>query len=252
MAQIEDIISAKELFGEKSDLVVQSANEVIFNLPSLGWLYQVATGVVALSFIFVLVRYYNQFRYLLLSFINKRGTKQSEMHIYAAEIRNIEIFMSIVGMSFLALFIMRLSVMMEMRPLLHALQILPIWGIGALFLVALSLTIALERCLLYLIGIVSEQSLFCNDIWHLKLLHFSTTITVLAPLLVLILLSDGLVAKISLYISVSLCFISLILFIKESFLLFRTQRFSIFHWILYLCALEIFPLSLLAAPIMRG
>ena len=71
-------------------------------------------------------------------------------------------------------------------------------------------------------------------------------------MLILMLLSEGIVAKIALYISVAICSVSLILFIKETFLLFRAQRFSIFHWILYLCALEIFPLSLLLAPIVRG
>ncbi|MBQ5352799.1 MAG: DUF4271 domain-containing protein, partial [Alistipes sp.] len=44
---------------------------------------------------------------------------------------------------------------------------------------------------------------------------------------------------------------ALILFVKETFLFFVSQKISILHWILYLCALEIFPLSLLLAPILR-
>ncbi|MBP3497475.1 MAG: DUF4271 domain-containing protein, partial [Alistipes sp.] len=45
--------------------------------------------------------------------------------------------------------------------------------------------------------------------------------------------------------------IATIIFIKESFLFFVSQKISILHWILYLCALEIFPLSLILAPILR-
>lgn len=251
MVQSYDIISAKELFGEASRLAVQSTSEAVAGISSLGQLYQVTTSVIALLFLFVLVRYSDQFRYLLLSFAN-RNIKQSEMHIYASELRNIKIFMSFIGISFLALFVMRLTVVEELCHLLYPLYGISTWGIGLLFFGALWLMILGERFALYLSGIVSEQEKFCNEIWNLKMLHFAATITIVAPLLVLMLLAEGLVVKISLYTSVSLCFISLVLFIKESFFLFRAQRFSIFHWILYLCALEIFPLSLLMAPIVRG
>lgn len=251
MVQSYDIISAKELFGEASRLAVQSTSEAVAGISSLGQLYQVTTSVIALLFLFVLVRYSDQFRYLLLSFAN-RNIKQSEMHIYASELRNIKIFMSFIGISFLALFVMRLTVVEELCHLLYPLYGISTWGIGLLFFGALWLMILGERFALYLSGIVSEQKKFCNEIWNLKMLHFAATITIVAPLLVLMLLAEGLVVKISLYTSVSLCFISLVLFIKESFFLFRAQRFSIFHWILYLCALEIFPLSLLMAPIVRG
>ena len=251
MVQSYDIISAKELFGEASRLAVQSTSEAVAGISSLGLLYQVTTSVIALLFLFVLVRYSDQFRYLLLSFAN-RNIKQSEMHIYASELRNIKIFMSFIGISFLALFVMRLTVIEELCHLLYPLYGISTWGIGLLFFGALWLMILGERFALYLSGIVSEQEKFCNEIWNLKMLHFAATITIVAPLLVLMLLSEGLMVKISLYTSVSLCFISLVLFIKESFFLFRAQRFSIFHWILYLCALEIFPLSLLMAPIVRG
>lgn len=251
MVQSYDIISAKELFGEASHLAVQSTSEAVAGISSLGLLYQVTTSVIALLFLFVLVRYSDQFRYLLLSFAN-RNIKQSEMHIYASELRNIKIFMSFIGISFLALFVMRLTVVEELCHLLYPLYGISTWGIGLLFFGALWLMILGERLALYLSGIVSEQEKFCNEIWNLKMLHFAATITIVAPLLVLMLLAEGLVVKISLYTSVSLCFISLVLFIKESFFLFRAQRFSIFHWILYLCALEIFPLSLLMAPIVRG
>lgn len=251
MVQSYDIISAKELFGEASRLAVQSTSEAVTGISSLGQLYQVTTSVIALLFLFVLVRYSDQFRYLLLSFAN-RNIKQSEMHIYASELRNIKIFMSFIGISFLALFVMRLTVVEELCHLLYPLYGISTWGIGLLFFGALWLMILGERFALYLSGIVSEQEKFCNEIWNLKMLHFAATITIVAPLLVLMLLAEGLVVNISLYTSVSLCFISLVLFIKESFFLFRAQRFSIFHWILYLCALEIFPLSLLMAPIVRG
>lgn len=109
-----------------------------------------------------------------------------------------------------------------------------------------------ERLMLYVVGAVSGRNDACNTIWHIKLLHFSLIIILLSPLLILVLLTEGVVARLALYTSIAVCSLTLILFVKETFLLFRAQRFSIFHWFLYLCALEFFPLSLLLAPIVRG
>ena len=100
--------------------------------------------------------------------------------------------------------------------------------------------------------IMKDRNDACNTIWHIKLLHFSLIIILLSPLLILVLLTEGVVARLALYTSIAVCSLTLILFVKETFLLFRAQRFSIFHWFLYLCALEFFPLSLLLAPIVRG
>jgi hypothetical protein len=181
-----------------------------------------------------------------------KSASRSDIHIYSAEIKNIEILTSLIGVAIIALLIMRISVMEELQHLISPLSSRAVWGIGGLFFVGIFAMMCGERVMLYIIGAMSGRNDACNTIWHIKLLHFSTTIIVLSPMLILALLTEGLVAKIALYTSVAVCSIALVLFIKDTFLLFRTQRFSIFHWILYLCALEIFPLSLLLAPILRG
>ncbi len=251
MEQMQSVISAEELFGSASNLVQQRCNEALSGIASLGTLYQVATAVVALLFISILVRYFDLFRYLLLSFISKK-TNRSDIHIYAAEVHNIEVFTSIAGISLLSLLTMRLSVMEEVRYSLMPLYDLSVWQLGGLVFGAIFALVVAERAMLYIVGVVSENKKLCEAIGQIKLLYFSITIILLAPMLILALLTDESTAQIALFVSVAICLISLILFIKDTFLLFQTQRFSIFHWILYLCALEIFPLSLLFAPILRG
>ena len=244
-------ISAEELFGQASHLVAQGGEGFLSGIASLGSLYQMATGVVALLFIFISVRYSDLFRYLIISSVSKRSDR-SDIHIYSAEIKNIEIFTSLMGVLLLSLLMMRLSVIEEVRPYITHLSSLSAWAIGAITFGCVLATMLGERIMLYIIGTVSGRNDACNTIWHIKLLHFSLVIILSSPLFILLLLTEGLVANFALYTSVAICLISLILFIKETFLLFRAQRFSIFHWILYLCALEIFPLSLLLAPILRG
>ncbi len=244
-------ISAEELFGQTSHLVQQGGDGFLSGIASLGSLYQIATGVVALLFIFILVRYFDLFRYLVVSSVSKKSDR-SDIHIYSAEIKNIEIFTSLMGVLLLSLLVMRMSVVEEVQPYMTHLASLSTWTIGAITFGSVLAMMCGERIMLYLVGAMSGRNDACNTIWHIKLLHFSIVIILISPLLILLLLIEGIVAHFAFYTSVAICFISLILFIKETFSLFRAQRFSIFHWILYLCALELFPLSLLLAPIVRG
>ena len=251
MLQTTNYISVEELFGATSRMVVEDNLVRLSGIASLGSMYQLATGVVALLFTFILVRYFDLFRYLILSSVSKSANR-SDIHIYSSEIKNIEIITSLVGTVLIALFVMRLSVMEELRFVTSPLSLFSAWSIGGSVLAGTRAIMSGERLMLYIIGAVSGRNDACNTIWHTKLLYFCVIIIILSPMLILTLLTEGLVTQISLCISVAVCLISLILFIKETFLLFRSQRFSIFHWILYLCALEIFPLSLLLAPILRG
>ena len=249
MNQAVNTISAEELFGVGSTLVEQIDERVLSGVASLGSWYQVATGVVALLFIFILVRYSNPLQVLFSSFIGKSSL--SNLSVFSSEIRNIEVLTSIGGVSMLSLLVMRLGVMEEFSMVRQAMGSMSVWAFGALSFVAIFATIFFERGMLHLVGIISEHEQACINMWHIKLLHFSVAILVVTPFAILALLTDGVLALIAFYISVAVSSVSLVLFVKDSFLFFNTQRFSIFHWILYLCALEFFPLSLLLAPMVR-
>ncbi len=244
-------ISAEDLFGAASQLVAQGGSGTLSGIASLGGAYQAATGVVALLFIFILVRYFDLFRHLIVSSFSRQSSR-SDIHIYSSELKNIELFTSLMGVMMLSLLVMRLSVFETTKHLFAPLAIFSGWEIGAVALAAILGTMLGERIMLYIIGGITGRNDACNTIWHIKLLHFSIIIILLVPFSILVLLTEGITAQIALCVSIAICSLMLILFVKETFLLFRAQRFSIFHWILYLCALEFFPLSLLFAPIVRG
>ena len=244
-------ISAEELFGASSRVVECGDVVAQTGIASLGSAYQIVTALVAMLLLFIVIRYLDLFRYLLLSLVSK-SVKRDDIGTFASDIRNAEIFTSFAGFTLLALFVMRLMVMPLGQSLFAHFGGVSAWSVALMVFASSIAVVMFERGLLYIIGVVSECGGACNDIWHIKLLHFTTTIITISPLLILVLLSEGTVAQIALYSSIAICSLSLILFVKETFLLFRAQRFSIFHWILYLCALEIFPLSLVIAPIARG
>ena len=239
------------MFGSKSQLVEEVANTSFAGISTLGGGYQAATAIAALFFIFILVRHFDLFRYLIISSFSKQSNR-SDIHIYSSELKNIELTTSLMGVMLLSLLVMRLSVFDITKTFFASLHPLSVWKIGGVSLVAILATMFGERLMLYVVGAVSGRNDACNTIWHIKLLHFSLIIILLSPLLILVLLTEGVVARLALYTSIAVCSLTLILFVKETFLLFRAQRFSIFHWFLYLCALEFFPLSLLLAPIVRG
>ncbi len=249
--QVLNRISAEELFGNESQIVAQVSSDALSGIASLGWVYQGVAAVVALIFVFILVHFFSLFRHLIVSSFSKQIDRPG-IQIFAAEIKNIKIITSLIGALLISLLVMRLSVEGWTQPAFERISALSAWELGGIALAGILLTMLGERFLLYLVGVVSERSDVCNEIWHTKLLYFSIVVVLLSPMLILALLTEHTTAQIALCASVAICLLSLILFIKETFLLFRTQRFSIFHWILYLCALEIFPLSLLLAPIMRG
>ncbi|MBO7219729.1 MAG: DUF4271 domain-containing protein [Alistipes sp.] len=251
MGEILNIISAEELFGAESVLLSQNGGVAMPGIESLGSLYQLAVGVLAIFFTAIFVNFFELFRHLVISSISGKA-KRLDMHIYSSDIKNIEIVTSIVGTILLALLVMRLSVMEGVSSLFAPLGHLSYWGLGASAFLAIVAMMAGERAMLYVVGLVSGRQGACNDIWHIKLLHFSLVIILLSPFLLFALLTDGTSATVALYISVAICSVLFIFFLKETFSLFRAQRFSIFHWILYLCALELLPLSLLLAPIVRG
>ena len=250
MEQLLTPISSEELFGAASQLATPINETASTNIAALGPLYQVATGVVALLFIFIVVRYFSIFVHLISLFVRTKS-KRPDIHIYSAEINNIEIFTSLAGLFILSLFVMRCSIEPMAQPYLGPLTNFSAWTIGGLTLAAISGTILFEWILLSITRFISERGDLCQGLWHIKLLHFSTIITIISPLVIWVLLTDGPSTKIAIIASLIICSISLILFILETFLFFRSQGVSIFHWILYLCTLEIFPLSLLLAPIVR-
>ena len=251
MEQTIDKIPAKELFGANNQLIEGLVDNPISGIATLGGAYQAVTAMAAMLFIFILVRYFDLFRYLLFSSLGGQS-RSSDMHMVSRDANSIKLITSLNGAILLALLMMRLSVMEWGAPIFGVGPNLSAWGVGGITFGGIILTLLGEALLLFLAGALSGRGDACLNLWHIKLLHFSLVVVLISPMIILALLAEGWVATFALYTSATICSLSVILFIKDTFLLFRSQRFSIFHWILYLCALEIFPLSLLLAPIARG
>ena len=114
------------------------------------------------------------------------------------------------------------------------------------------LTVAYQYSLLALSGAVTVSRPLTSTLAHLKTVYYRLVTVALTPLLLLwVLCPEGSGATFGIIIAMVLAAMVAI-FMRETFLLFVSKKLSIFHWILYLCAVEAFPLSLVCLAAARG
>ena len=243
-------ISAEELFGVTNRLVTESGSAPVGDIASIGVLYQVLIALIATVYLGTVIHYADALLYIISSLVNKR-VRRAENSTYISAIYNVERLMTMMGVVLISLCVVRLSIVPESYRLLSPLSALSPWaGFGVTF-GALLLLIVGEVGIIYGVGLFVGKSSLWQELLQVKLLHFSATATLITPFIMLAMLTQGVMALVALGVVIVLCLISLIIFVKETFSLFISHKFSILHWILYLCALELFPLSLLVAPILR-
>lgn len=242
-------ISAEELFGAANRLIVEGGEAPFGDIASLGGLYQAAIAVVAVVYIFTVVKFSDVLFFILGSLV-KTTQQHANDKVYSSVINNVERMMALVGVVLIGLAVMRFSITPEGARLFMPLPLSP-WGLFWATASGVALLIIAEVAILYLIRTLAHEREMWQTLTHTKLLHFSAIITLITPPMLLALLTQGTGAVVACWVAFALCFISLIIFVKEVFSLFILHKFSLFHCILYLCTLELFPLSLLLAPILR-
>ncbi|MBQ8470571.1 MAG: DUF4271 domain-containing protein [Alistipes sp.] len=116
---------------------------------------------------------------------------------------------------------------------------------------ALGVILAILVLLIYqtgitaLIGLLTFSQPLIEQLWMVKRLLFALLTILCAPPLLLLVLTPQGGGGFWLWIVVSELLISLVLYLHETRMLFISKKISILHWFLYLCTVEIFPISLL-------
>ena len=221
-------VTAEEVFGTSSALVyTPRTNQNTSPIYESG-LFQGIVLALTLAYLFVICRSLRE-TYDLLRKISLDPAKKGRM----AEVQgssNVRFLwaMTIIGIPTLSLF------------LLHW---IPLSGI--LIIVAIA-TIALYQIgLLWLTGNISLSQSTTSLLIDLKFNYFSLGSILLCPLILLYLLTPSGTGHGILYCIWGVLGIVVFLYLKDSFTLFLSKKIPILHWILYLCAVEIFPLSLI-------
>lgn len=244
-----DSLSAADVFGAASELALRSGTAHVVATGAGDAVLQFAALAVTLLYIYTVVRYSDVVRATLFSAVGGTPSKRSrQRHFNFAVQRNVEIMIAVSGIVAAAVVAVRLFGERMAEADLNA-NVLIVAGSAVAGLAALA---AFEYSAVRAVGFVSERNDVCMQILQLKLRHFSAVVAVVLPVGMLFLFATPGVARACFYVMAIQCSVSAILFAKETFSLFISQRVSILYWILYLCTLEIFPVSLLLAPLMRA
>lgn len=120
-------------------------------------------------------------------------------------------------------------------------------GVGLLFLLVYLYGILLLRA----VGGVTLTSGFTTQLIRIKRGYAALGAIILAPVILLFALSP--LGSDTLWAGVLTAgwLITFLLYLRETFALFISKKVSILHWILYLCAVEIFPVTLLWLLVVR-
>ena len=112
-------------------------------------------------------------------------------------------------------------------------------------IVALAALMLVQHTILYTIGWVTRSQAVVKSMLQMRTVYFVFITIVVAPILILAQMGWMGVYEGWLYVGCALAAISVLLYLKESLSLFISKKVSILHWILYLCTVEVLPLSFL-------
>ncbi len=134
---------------------------------------------------------------------------------------------------------------------------LALWPQSGVFWGALGVSVALAVVVIYQVGIcllvgrLTYTQHLLEQIFVLKRTFFALLTLLATPFLALWLLTTDTEGQYWFWVIIIELIISLVLYLRETLLLFISKKISILHWILYLCAVEIFPISLLILLVVR-
>jgi len=109
----------------------------------------------------------------------------------------------------------------------------------------------LQVALLWVIGGVAMCSDVTSTLMRLRKICFAIFTICCTPTVLLYALSEIERSNVFLYLIVIELVTILLVFLYETFVLFVSKKISVLHWILYLCTVELFPVSLIVLTVMR-
>jgi hypothetical protein len=205
-------------------------------------LYNLLAVLLFLYYIYCLYRYYDDVVALLETIFSRQSSSSGRV----GERRRSDIFYGSLGKLFLlgVCFVGVLTVGAFMHydvPVPQSLIIYLPFAVVALFL----MVIVVQNLLLGLVGVVTHSLGEVAALLRIRLSYFVLATLLAAPLLLVAMVGQGVDYRVWLNIGFIAICVSVILFVRESIGFFISKKVSILHWILYLCTVEILPLSLL-------
>lgn len=203
----------------------------------------VLTVGVLLAYMFCLYRYFDDVVALLRS-VFRRSVMPSGRVV---ERRRSEIFygflgkLFMLGTAFVAVFATGWAVQhADSDAVSGHILYTPLAAVGAFFAV-----VVLQYAVLAGMGAVTRSIATVRTLLRIRLIYFVLATVMAAPVALIAQTAAGTASQVWFAVCYTLLAVAVLFFLRESVMLFITKKISILHWFLYLCTIEILPLSLL-------
>ena len=220
---------------------------------SNGWIDEVYNILVVLMFVyylFCICRYFDDIKALVASIFNSKVSNAGR----TGERRRSDIFYGALGKLFMlgvcfvgliaAFSFMRVGIGVGVPE--KVMLYMPLVVVGTFLSV-----IIVQYLLLGVVGLVTRSYGDVASLMRIRLTYFVLATVLASPIILMALIGTGASADAWLKVSFIVLGVVAILFVKESIGFFISKKVSILHWILYLCTVEILPLSLLWQTVIR-
>ena len=257
-------ITPEQMFGSQSELLAQSVEadsagvSVVESVASadvtsaadvaLGWaewLFNVGVVVATGVYLYSMYRYYEDV-VVMLSSVLRGGVVVSSR---VSERRRSDIFngflgkLIFVGVAFAGLltfgYVLRSGMASWVDTTLKALT-LPL-AVVATFVAM----VCVQHTFLWCVGYVTRSRSMVRALVQMRTIYFVFITVAVAPLLLLSQMQWGGLYTGWLIVAAVVALVALGLYLKESLEMFMSKKVSILHWFLYLCTVEVLPLSFL-------
>ena len=108
-----------------------------------------------------------------------------------------------------------------------------------------------QGLLLTTIGVVTRSLSMVTALFRIRLIYFVLGVVMAAPIFLTAMIGRGDSSAVWMNLGLAMVAATLLLYARESIELFISKKVSILHWILYLCAVEILPFTLVWQIIVR-
>ena len=233
MPSVEPMYDAEVMLSRGAEWGLGAWTDIVNNL---------FVALIFVYYLFCICRYFDDIKALLSSVFDTKIQHAGR----AGERRRSDIFYGSLGKLFMmgtcfmgvlaALAIARAGVGLPQQMMLYA----P-FAVMALYLGV----VLIQYLFLSIIGFVTQSYGEVAALMRIRLTYFVLSTVMVAPIVLMALIGTGAGADVWLNVVCVATGVVGVLFVRESVGFFISKKVSILHWILYLCTVEILPLSIL-------
>lgn len=243
------VSSAAEIFGGQSSLYAPQSPDAVAPAVSVSdnAVYMLCVAALVAVYLFALFRYSSEAGVLFKRIFAKKQVTHKEEYSYS-----FGVFMKLMLVS--TFLVLSIGAIKSFELYKGIAVVLPasviLLGVPLVALILLSVTF-LQSLFLRFVGKLTLSSDFISELIFIKRALFAIFGLISVPVLMSAAFTHGIWAEVSLMIAALLANAVILIYLIKSFLFFIGQKFSVLLWILYLCAVELIPFTMVIVILVR-